>query len=76
MIHPFRLSAFAVLLLCVAAVAQAARPIDRYDVVWDTPSEGRRILLLPAWPEDWDCQFKLHSPLETTLAGTVRPGRS
>ncbi len=37
--------------------------------------EGRRILLLPAWPKQWDCRFKLHAPLQTTVAGTVRGGK-
>ena len=38
-------------------------------------SEGRRILLLPAWPKQWDCRFKLHAPLQTALIGTVRGGK-
>lgn len=38
-------------------------------------SEGRRILLLPAWPKDWGCRFKLHAPLQTTVTGTVRGGK-
>jgi hypothetical protein len=89
------------LLLCLTAAAQAGTPIDRYDVVWDSPSEdsrgsmpldeggngqgalqlmllqteGRRILPLPAWPQDWDCRFKLHAPRQTTVAGTVRGGK-
>jgi hypothetical protein len=38
-------------------------------------SEGRRILLLPAWPKDWDCDFKLHAPLRTTVEAKVRNGK-
>ena len=38
-------------------------------------SEGRHILLLPAWPKDWDCDFKLHAPLRTTVEGRVRGGK-
>jgi hypothetical protein len=36
---------------------------------------GDRILLLPAWPADWDCDFKLHAPRQTTVEGKVRAGR-
>ena len=38
-------------------------------------SEGRKILLLPAWPKNWDCAFKLHAPLQTTVEGKVRDGK-
>ena len=37
--------------------------------------EGRRILLLPAWPKDWDADFKLHAPFQTTVQGRVRSGK-
>lgn len=37
-------------------------------------SEGTKLLLLPAWPLDWDAQFKLHAPLSTTVEGTVHAG--
>jgi len=37
-------------------------------------SEGRKILLLPAWPKNWDCTFKLHAPLQTTVEGRVAKG--
>ena len=36
---------------------------------------GRRILLLPAWPPEWNCNFKLHAPYETIVEGQVRGGR-
>jgi hypothetical protein len=26
-----------------------------------------RILLLPAWPKDWDVEFLLHAPQQTTV---------
>jgi alpha-L-fucosidase 2 len=35
---------------------------------------GHKILLLPAWPADWDCDFKLHAPYLTTVEGKVRHG--
>jgi hypothetical protein len=38
-------------------------------------SEGRKIFLAPAWPDDWDCDFKLHAPFETTLEGRIVDGR-
>jgi alpha-L-fucosidase 2 len=38
-------------------------------------TEGKRILLLPAWPKEWSCTFKLHAPLKTTISGTVADGK-
>jgi hypothetical protein len=38
-------------------------------------TDGRKIYLLPAWPRDWDCDFKLHAPLQTTVTGKVRDGK-
>jgi len=38
-------------------------------------TEGRKILLLPAWPKDWACTFKLHAPFRTTVSGTVADGK-
>lgn len=37
--------------------------------------DGDRILLLPAWPKDWDVSFKLHAPRQTTVECDVRNGR-
>lgn len=37
--------------------------------------EGEQILLLPAWPEEWDVQFKLHAPQNTVIIGEVRFGK-
>ncbi len=37
--------------------------------------EGRRMRLLPAWPEDWDVDFKLHAPINTTVEGRYENGR-
>ena len=37
--------------------------------------EGRRIILLPAWPREWDASFRLRAPLMTTVEGEVRGGR-
>jgi hypothetical protein len=38
-------------------------------------TEGDKIYLLPAWPTDWNVDFKLHAPKKTTLEGTVRDGK-
>jgi hypothetical protein len=34
-----------------------------------------KILLFPAWPKDWDCEFKLHAPSKTTVAGVLKAGK-
>jgi len=34
-----------------------------------------KILLFPAWPRDWDCEFKLHAPYNTTVEGVFKAGR-
>jgi hypothetical protein len=36
---------------------------------------GEKILLLPAWPVDWDVDFKLHLSRRTTITGTVKEGK-
>ena len=38
--------------------------------------DGRRIQLLPAWPSDWDADFKLHAPYQTVVEGKVRSGKA
>lgn len=38
-------------------------------------TEGKKILLLPAWPKDWNCTFKLHAPYQTTVSGRVEGGK-
>jgi hypothetical protein len=37
--------------------------------------EGREILLLPAWPKEWDVDFKLHAPFQTVVEAKVRGGK-
>lgn len=37
-------------------------------------TDGKRIQLLPAWPNDWTADFKLHAPYETTVEGHVEHG--
>ena len=36
---------------------------------------GREIRLLPAWPKDWDVDFRLHAPYQTVVEGKVRGGK-
>ena len=38
-------------------------------------ADGRKILLFPAWPKDWDVDFKLHAPYNTTVEATLRNGK-
>jgi hypothetical protein len=38
-------------------------------------ADGRKIYLLPAWPKDWDCEFKLHAPYQTVIEGKVVGGK-
>jgi hypothetical protein len=47
--------------------------IGLQEMLMQTP--GRQILLLPAWPSDWDVDFKLHAPYQTTVEGRVRAGK-
>jgi hypothetical protein len=35
---------------------------------------GDDIRLLPAWPKEWDVDFKLHAPQNTTVEVVLRKG--
>jgi hypothetical protein len=37
-------------------------------------TDGKKILLLPAWPKEWNASFKLHAPYNTTVEGQVVNG--
>jgi hypothetical protein len=37
--------------------------------------EDEKILLLPAWPKEWDVHFKLHAPRNTTVEGRILNGQ-
>jgi hypothetical protein len=37
-------------------------------------TDGRTIVLFPAWPKDWDVSFKLHAPFNTVVEGECRDG--
>jgi len=36
---------------------------------------SKKIYFLPAWPKDWDCEFKVHAPYKTIIQGKVRDGQ-
>ena len=38
-------------------------------------THGGKIRLLPAWPEGWDVDFKLHAPRRTIVQCKVRAGK-
>ncbi|HTI11926.1 MAG TPA: DUF5703 domain-containing protein [Puia sp.] len=38
-------------------------------------TDGRKILLFPAWPRSWDVHFKLYAPYNTTVEATLRNGK-
>ncbi len=37
-------------------------------------TDGDKIFVLPAWPEEWDVSFKLHAPKQTIIEVTCRDG--
>ena len=39
------------------------------------PGRRGQDLLLPAWPKDWDVEFKLHAPFKTTVECVYRGGK-
>jgi len=38
-------------------------------------TDGKKIILLPAWPKEWNASFKLHAPYQTTVEGRVENGK-
>jgi len=36
---------------------------------------SRKIYVTPAWPKEWNCEFKLHAPYQTTVEGRVKDGK-
>jgi alpha-L-fucosidase 2 len=36
---------------------------------------SKKLYLLPAWPKDWNADFKLHAPYQTIIEGKVRNGK-
>jgi hypothetical protein len=47
--------------------------IGLQEMLMQTP--GDSIYILPAWPDDWDVQFKLHAPGNTTVEGEWKGGK-
>lgn len=47
--------------------------IGLQDMLMQTP--GQKIYLFPAWPTEWECEFKLHAPYGTTVQGKVKQGQ-
>ena len=37
--------------------------------------DGKKIILLPAWPKGWNASFKLNAPYKTTISGRVENGK-
>jgi len=37
--------------------------------------DGKKIILLPAWPKEWTVDFKLHAPFNTTVEGKATNGK-
>ena len=37
--------------------------------------EDDKIVLFPAWPKEWDVEFKMHAPHQTTVEGVYHNGR-
>ena len=37
--------------------------------------DGKKLFLFPAWPKDWDVDFKLHAPFKTTIEGRLKGGK-
>ena len=40
-----------------------------------TPGQRGKIRLLPAWPKEWNVDFKMHAPYRTTVEGTLESGK-
>jgi hypothetical protein len=38
-------------------------------------TDGKKILLFPAWPKDWHVHFKLHAPFKTTVEVIYKNGK-
>lgn len=38
-------------------------------------TQGKKIYLQPAWPQDWNVDFKLHAPYKTVVEGRIENGK-
>ncbi|MCX6879635.1 MAG: DUF5703 domain-containing protein [Verrucomicrobia bacterium] len=50
-----------------------AAMVQLQDMLLQTP--GDQLVLFPAWPKDWDVDFKLHAPRQTVVEGVLRDGK-
>lgn len=41
----------------------------------DGSAAAGKLVLFPAWPKDWDVDFKLHAPHQTVVEGVLRDGK-
>ena len=47
--------------------------IGLQEMLLQTP--GNQIILLPAWPKEWNVDFKLCAPQQTVIKASVRSGK-
>jgi len=45
------------------------------EMLLQADAAGQKIYLLPAWPREWDVDFKLHAPRATTIELSYRKGK-
>lgn len=45
-----------------------------YMLLQQRDDAAQSVVLLPAWPCEWDVDFELHAPLNTTVSGALRGG--
>jgi Domain of unknown function (DUF5703)/Glycosyl hydrolase family 95 catalytic domain len=38
-------------------------------------TDGKTIYLFPAWPKDWNADFKLHAPYQTVIRAIIKSGK-
>ena len=50
-----------------------AAMVQLQEMLLQTPGDG--LHLFPAWPADWDVDFKLHAPRQTTVEASLRGGK-
>ena len=50
-----------------------AAMVQLQEMLLQTP--GDQLNLFPAWPKEWDVDFKLHAPRQTTVEGVLRDGK-
>ncbi|MFP4621037.1 MAG: DUF5703 domain-containing protein [Bacteroidales bacterium] len=57
-----------------AAPASLHDKLTADDLRLDAPG-SKKLRLLPAWPKDWNVDFKLHAPQQTVVQAKVREGK-